>query len=232
MLCSLVNAKVISDEPMKSGMIFTKSKLENLRIKLYTTILLFLVVAVPRSTLLKESHGGKFAGHFAERKIYTTLRTKYWWKGDVRQKLSCVCFEERPRSVAYWWTLSYGWCTTGLHGLFYEVAWSRRSNRGNYRLVEHVIARHGVPEQLLSDRGANFLSTLLQVATHLDTTRNAMDWWKSSMEHSLLASTGILTSYRVAVHSSFPVLFVVRARTEDPHRVWTPYQIDFLAQKW
>lgn len=29
-------------------------------------------------------------------------------------------------------------------------------------LVEQVVARHGVPEQLLSDRGANFLSDLMQ----------------------------------------------------------------------
>jgi hypothetical protein len=29
-------------------------------------------------------------------------------------------------------------------------------------LVEHVVCRHGVPEQLLSDRGANFLSDLIQ----------------------------------------------------------------------
>ena len=29
-------------------------------------------------------------------------------------------------------------------------------------LVEHVVARHGVPEQLLSDRGPNFLSELLR----------------------------------------------------------------------
>jgi transposase InsO family protein len=28
--------------------------------------------------------------------------------------------------------------------------------------IEHVVCRHGVPEQLLSDRGANFLSDLLQ----------------------------------------------------------------------
>ena len=28
--------------------------------------------------------------------------------------------------------------------------------------MEHVICRHGVPEQLLSDRGPNFLSELIQ----------------------------------------------------------------------
>lgn len=29
-------------------------------------------------------------------------------------------------------------------------------------LVENVVCRHGVPEQLLSDRGTNFLSELIQ----------------------------------------------------------------------
>ena len=52
-----------------------------------------------RSALLKETHGGKFAGHFAERKIYSTLRTKYWWKGmrgDVRQYCrSCLVCASR-----------------------------------------------------------------------------------------------------------------------------------------
>ena len=28
-------------------------------------------------------------------------------------------------------------------------------------LTEHIISRHGVPEELLSDRGANFLSELI-----------------------------------------------------------------------
>lgn len=28
-------------------------------------------------TLLKENHGGKFAGHFSEKKLYATLSTKY-----------------------------------------------------------------------------------------------------------------------------------------------------------
>ena len=39
-------------------------------------------IAVPRSmheTLLREAHSKKFAGHFAERKVYATLRKTYWW---------------------------------------------------------------------------------------------------------------------------------------------------------
>ena len=40
-----------------------------------------------REKLLNESHGGKFSGHFAEKKMYDTLRKSYWWPGmrkDVR----------------------------------------------------------------------------------------------------------------------------------------------------
>lgn len=31
-----------------------------------------------RRTLLHEAHGSHYAGHFAERKLYTSLRKKYW----------------------------------------------------------------------------------------------------------------------------------------------------------
>ena len=40
-------------------------------------------IVVPKeeqSKLLKEYHGGQFAGNFAERKMYSTLRRQYWWK--------------------------------------------------------------------------------------------------------------------------------------------------------
>ena len=41
-----------------------------------------------RESLMREAHGGKFAGHFAERNVYSTLRRKYWWKtmrADIRR---------------------------------------------------------------------------------------------------------------------------------------------------
>ena len=45
-----------------------------------------LKLVVPRhlrQVLLEEAHGKKFSGHFAERKLFATLRKKYWWcKGD------------------------------------------------------------------------------------------------------------------------------------------------------
>lgn len=33
--------------------------------------------------------------------------------------------------------------------------------------VENIVCRHGIPEELLSDRGANFLSTLIQEVCQL-----------------------------------------------------------------
>ena len=56
-----------------------------------------------KQTLMKDHHDGKFAGHFAERKIYTTMRTRYWWKGmksDVAKfcKNCLVCASRKGTS--------------------------------------------------------------------------------------------------------------------------------------
>ena len=48
-------------------------------------------IAVPaelREAILAELHGGRFAGHFAERSLFNTLVERYWWDGmrrDVRR---------------------------------------------------------------------------------------------------------------------------------------------------
>ena len=155
-------------------------------------------IVVPKSlrpTLLKESHRGKFAGHFAEKKIYMTLRTKYWWKGmrgDVRQYCrSClVCASRKGPGRAIHPKLQTIPVGGPFHMMGVDVLQLPPSHNGNKYaivfmdyftkwpevfatadqtaetiaclLVEHVITRHGVPEHLLSDRGANFLSALLQ----------------------------------------------------------------------
>ena len=41
-------------------------------------------VVVPKSlqqNVLEEAHSGRFAGHFAERRVYDTLKKSCWWKG-------------------------------------------------------------------------------------------------------------------------------------------------------
>ena len=53
-------------------------------------------------------------------------------------------------------------------------------------LVEHVISRHGVPSELLSDWGTAFLSKLmldvykLRKVTQWHTILKQMVWWKGS----------------------------------------------------
>ena len=43
-----------------------------------------------RQKVLKEAHSGRFAGHFAERRVYNTLKKSYWWKG-IRAAIRTHC---------------------------------------------------------------------------------------------------------------------------------------------
>ena len=47
-----------------------------------------------KEAILAELHGGRFAGHLAERSLFNTLVKRYWWDGmrrDVRRHcLSCL----------------------------------------------------------------------------------------------------------------------------------------------
>ena len=43
-----------------------------------------------RETLLREAHSSRFAGHFAERRIYELLRRYYWWR-DMRSDVRKYC---------------------------------------------------------------------------------------------------------------------------------------------
>lgn len=76
-------------------------------------------IVVPKDLqvpLLEETHGGKFAGHFAERKTHDRLRRYYWWRGmraDVRRYcrgcLPCVTKKRGskpprpPPSILFLW---------------------------------------------------------------------------------------------------------------------------------
>ncbi len=59
-------------------------------------------VAVPgkrREGFIREAHDGRFAGHFAEKRIYKLLRRRYWWprmRADVRKYCrSCLVCASR-----------------------------------------------------------------------------------------------------------------------------------------
>ena len=145
--------------------------------------------------LFREAHAGKFGGHLWEHKVYHQLCGQYWWKGmrgDVGTwcRTCEVCASRqvgkliRPPLVP----LPVG-------GAFDRVGVDVQSHAGNQYgvvfldyltnwveafptkdqttltiarlLVEHVIPPHGVPRELLSDRGAAFLSALLRDVSKL-----------------------------------------------------------------
>ena len=145
--------------------------------------------------LLQEHHGGRFAGHFAERKMYNTLRQQYWWKGmrsDVRHHCrSCLtCATRKGTGKPSRPPLKPIEVGGPFHRVGVDVLQLPLTENGNRYvvvfqdyltkwveafavpnqtaetiaklLVVEIFCRHGAPEHLLSDRGTNFLSSLLQ----------------------------------------------------------------------
>ena len=147
-----------------------------------------------REALMKDAHGGKFSGHFAEKRIYDLLRRSYWWpsmRSDIRHYCrSClVCATKRGTGRACQPPLQSIPVGGPFHRVGVDVLQLPLSERGNkYAVVfidyltkwvevfavpnqtaetiarlfvEGVICRHGVPQELISDRGGNFLSDLM-----------------------------------------------------------------------
>ena len=152
-------------------------------------IMRIVVPSCLRSILLKDSRSGKFVGHFAEQKIYATLRERYWWRGmrnDVRCYCrSCLVYASRKRPRRRQRPKLQPIPVGGpFHTVGVDVLQLPRSLEGNQYaivlvdyltkwpdifavpdqtadtiarlLVEEIVSKHGVPEQLLSDHGPNF----------------------------------------------------------------------------
>ena len=148
-----------------------------------------------RRELMKEAHGGRFAGHFSPKGVYSMLAQRYWWDGmykDIhaycQSCLTCASYRGTGRRVRPWLM------PIPVGGPFYHVGvdimelpqtvngncyvisfvdyltkWVESFPTDNLTsktivrlLIDHVICCHGVPEALISDRGPNLLSTLMQ----------------------------------------------------------------------
>ena len=155
-----------------------------------------------RQQLLHEAHGGRFAGHFSEKRVYDLLRRYYWWSGmraDVRHhcRECIVCASRRGTGKATRPPLQPIPVGGPFHRVGVDILQLPTSFEGNkYAVVfldyltkwaevfavqdqtaktvaklfvEEVVCRHGAPQELLSDRGPNFLSELfLEVCKLLD----------------------------------------------------------------
>ena len=134
--------------------------------------------------LLKEYHDGRFAGHFAERKLYATISRQYWWKGMrayvcrfCRSCLVCASRKGTGRKTrpplksipvggpfemigvdVLQLPLSHLGNEYAVVFQDYLTKWpevfavaDQKAQTIAHLLVEQIIARHGVPQRLLSD---------------------------------------------------------------------------------
>ena len=154
-------------------------------------------IAVPqhlREKIMRESHGGKYSGHFAGPKLYKTLSQQWWWSGMYSDALSYCkrCPEcatvtgssrqhrpplkpipiQRPFQKIGVDIMDLPCTEQGnKHVIVFQDMFSKRplvflipnqrAERIARLLCEEVIPMFGVPEALLSDRGANLLSHLM-----------------------------------------------------------------------
>ena len=154
-------------------------------------------VIVPNSlqqNVLEEAHSGRFAGHFAERRVYDTLKKSCWWKGmraavrrHCRSCLTCATRKSTGRASrpplqpiaiggpfhrtgvdVLQLPLTESGNQYAIVFLDYLTKWAEVFPVANQSaitisqlLVEEIFCRHGAPQELLSDRGANFLSEIV-----------------------------------------------------------------------
>ena len=157
----------------------------------------YLRIVVPKTLqqeVLKEAHSGRFAGHFAERRVYNTLKKSYWWKGmraavrtHCRSCLTCATRKGTGRASrpplqpiavggpfhrmgvdVLQLPLTESGNQYAIVFLDYLTKWAEVFPVANQSavtiaqlLVEEIFCRHGAPQELLSDRGANFLSEIV-----------------------------------------------------------------------
>lgn len=122
-----------------------------------------------RQQLVEEAHGSKFGGHFKEAKVHSQLARHFWWstmRKDItrwiRACLTCVGVE------IIRFPTSYDGNQYAVVFMDYLSKWpevfavaDKTAHTNATLLVEHLINRHGVPADLLSDHGQNFLSALM-----------------------------------------------------------------------
>ena len=149
--------------------------------------LLLVVRKSQRQKLIQEAHGGILSGHLREMKTYSQLQTHYWWPGlrtDVRKWCqSCLVCASRhvgkaqkpplsPIPVAgpfdcigvdvIQFPCSYDGNKYAVVFMDYLTKWPEVFAVANQTAETIAQTLVEVPAKLLSDRGANFLSDILQ----------------------------------------------------------------------
>ena len=159
-----------------------------------------------REQLFHEVHAGKFGADLSDAKVYSEIQRHYWWEGmrkDITQwTRGCpVCATRRAVRVP----LSPIPVSGPFDRVGVDIIQFPQTKRGNCYavvfidyltkwpetfavpdqssatvaklLVEEIVSRHGIPSEVLSDRGQAFLSGLMKEVALLHTIPRRTVLW-------------------------------------------------------
>ena len=136
-----------------------------------------------RERLFQEAHGGRFGAHLSDGKVHSELQRHYWWprmRADISKwtRGCLVCATHKPgRGVRPLLTpipVAGPFDRIGVdiiqfprsHAEVFAVPDQSAATIARL-LVEEIVSRHGVPAEVLSDRGQSFLSGLMKEVERL-----------------------------------------------------------------
>lgn len=148
-----------------------------------------------RENLFREAHGGVFGAHLSDVKVHSELKRHYWWDGMRRDIRGCVMCNSCATGRAVHPPLTPIPVGGPFDRIGVDVIQFPCSRAGNQYavvfvdyltkwpevyavpdqtaatianlLVSEIVSRHGVPAEILSDRGRAFLSSLLKEVQQL-----------------------------------------------------------------
>ncbi|GKA55687.1 putative reverse transcriptase domain-containing protein [Tanacetum coccineum] len=119
-----------------------------------------------RTVIMDDAHKSRYSVHLGADKMYYDLRDMYWWPGmkwDIATYVSkCLTCAKLPRTRsghdAIWVVVDR--LTKSAHFLAIREDYSTEKLARLY--TDEIVARHGVPVSIISDRDARFTSRLWQ----------------------------------------------------------------------
>ncbi|GJT95847.1 putative reverse transcriptase domain-containing protein [Tanacetum coccineum] len=154
-----------------------------------------------RTLIMDEAHKSKYYVHPGADKMYYDLRDRYWWSGikkDIAVYGIAMDFVTKlPRTSSGYDTI---WVivdrlTKSAH--FLPIRKDYKMDRLAMLYLNEIVARHGVPISIISDRDSRFMSRFLQSMQEVLGTRLDM-----SMTYHPQTDSQIEFSYNNSYHAS------------------------------
>ncbi|GJY90442.1 putative reverse transcriptase domain-containing protein [Tanacetum coccineum] len=105
----------------------------------------FAVLQKVRTLIMDEAHKSKYSVHPGADKMYYDLRDRYWWPGMKKDRAEYVIVDRLTKSAH-----------------FLPMREDYKKERLARLYLNEIVARHGVPISIISDRNSHFTSIFWQ----------------------------------------------------------------------